>query len=457
MPTDTDVGLARVVVVAPRRRVDLALPEQIPLGYLLPAVLAHAGEAAESSGNHSGWLLRRRDGSLLDTALGAAAQRVRDGELLYLVPAGADWPEPEYDDVVEAIAAGARHGGLLWDARATRWTAVGVAGVLVAAVIGVCLWHGPQWTLPGALCLLLAAGCLVGGAILSHVSGQPGMGLAVSGYAVPAAFVGGLLVLDRATPLAELGAPHVVNGSTAVLLAAVLGHLTVGVQHWLFVAAGTAGAVGCAAGIAALTRLDGTQTAAGLVALLVLLLPAWPVLAARVGRLPLPELPRSAADLMRDEPPPPAVVTAAAVARGDRILTGLLVGSGVASATGLVILAVAGGTAARATAAVAGAVYLLRARLFPTVRHRLPMVTCGVAGLTALLATGDRGGALWTVPALAAGGVLAIVLGVRYAGRRPSVYLARLAEVLEIVLLLAVAPLACGTLGVYSFMRGIAG
>ncbi|WP_374216088.1 EsaB/YukD family protein, partial [Frankia sp. AiPs1] len=46
MGVDADIGLARVAVVAPGRRIDLALPELVPLGALLPAVLRHAGEEA---------------------------------------------------------------------------------------------------------------------------------------------------------------------------------------------------------------------------------------------------------------------------------------------------------------------------------------------------------------------------------------------------------------------------
>ena len=37
-------GLARVTISAPQRRVDVALPEQVPLAELLPEVLRHAGE-----------------------------------------------------------------------------------------------------------------------------------------------------------------------------------------------------------------------------------------------------------------------------------------------------------------------------------------------------------------------------------------------------------------------------
>ena len=101
------IGLARVTISAPQRRVDVALPEHVPLAELLPEVLRHAGEGLADDGEqHGGWVLRRTDGVALATAQGSVAQGVRDGEVLHLVPPTSEWPELEYDDVVEAIADG---------------------------------------------------------------------------------------------------------------------------------------------------------------------------------------------------------------------------------------------------------------------------------------------------------------------------------------------------------------
>ena len=44
------VGLARVTISAPQRRVDVALPEHVPLAELLPEVLRHAGEGLADDG-----------------------------------------------------------------------------------------------------------------------------------------------------------------------------------------------------------------------------------------------------------------------------------------------------------------------------------------------------------------------------------------------------------------------
>ena len=103
------LGLARVTVNTPHRRVDVALPEQIAIAELLPELLQHAGEAfADEGERHGGWVLRRADGTALTGEKSLHQQGVRDGQVLHLVPARAQWPELEYDDVVEAIAEGAR-------------------------------------------------------------------------------------------------------------------------------------------------------------------------------------------------------------------------------------------------------------------------------------------------------------------------------------------------------------
>src|SRR5258706_9086458 len=113
------VGLARVTISAPQRRVDVALPEHVPLAELLPEVLRHAGEGLADDGEkHGGWLLRRTDGGALATGQGLFPQGVRDGEGLHLVPAREEGPELQDDDVGEAIAEGAPPRRAVWSPEA---------------------------------------------------------------------------------------------------------------------------------------------------------------------------------------------------------------------------------------------------------------------------------------------------------------------------------------------------
>ncbi len=92
----------------------------------------------------------------------------------------------------------------------------------------------------------------------------------------------------------------------------------------LFTAGIVIGALGLIAGAVALTPLGAPATAASLVAALALLAPALPLLSVRLGKVPLPVLPRTSDDLLNQEPTPPALATYAMVARADEILTGCL-------------------------------------------------------------------------------------------------------------------------------------
>src|SRR5215468_5296116 len=106
MTTPGGLSLARLTVATPQRRLDIALPEHVRIAELLPYLLRHAGEGSADEGEqHGGWALRQATGTLLDSTRPLAAQGVRDGELLHLVPRRADWPELAYDDVVEVIAS----------------------------------------------------------------------------------------------------------------------------------------------------------------------------------------------------------------------------------------------------------------------------------------------------------------------------------------------------------------
>ena len=63
MPTSTS-GLARITIRAPRRRIDLAIPHQVPLAEMLPEVVLRSGEGndPQTLTATGGWMLRRADG-----------------------------------------------------------------------------------------------------------------------------------------------------------------------------------------------------------------------------------------------------------------------------------------------------------------------------------------------------------------------------------------------------------
>jgi type VII secretion integral membrane protein EccD len=286
-------------------------------------------------------------------------------------------------------------------------------------------------------------------------------GAVVAAVGLPAAFVGGLLILAGGEKLYRLGAPHLLTACAALAVAGFIGYVGTGVVPRVFIAGTAAGVVGGLTALLAYTWIDAAQSAAIAVSVVLLLTPALPLISVRMGKVPMPALPRSVEDLVRDDPMPPAVETYAAVARADELFTGLLIGTVVAAIASVAVLTRAGGIAAPLLAGIVSSAYLLRARHFPAVRHRIPLLVAGLVGL-ALLATGlaarfTATGRVTMGVVLVVAAAIAVGSGVRYAYRVPSVYLGRIADILDVVLVLAVVPVAAAVLGLYSFMRGLAG
>jgi type VII secretion integral membrane protein EccD len=460
-------GLARVTIAAPSRRVDVALPDTVPVAELLPALLRSAGEGLADDGQqHGGWVLRTTEGAVVDPARSLAAQELRDGEVLHLVPRRVEWPELDYDDVVDAIARDARRESRSWGSAATRRTGLAVVPVAVLAVLGLVLASGPSWTAPGGVALALAALLLLGGVTVARALGDAGAGMVLAVSALPAAALGGLLVLQGGQSLGDLQPAQWLLAAAVLLAAALLGYVGVADRtHWCVAAVVVAVLVAGVAGAAALTPLDGRGAAALLVALVVVLTPAVPLLSIRIGKLPLPALPTTAEDLLADAPQVPRPRVQARVRRTDELLTGMLGGGALLTAAGSVELVHGGvdeaGVAPVLLAGLVAAASLLRARLFPAVRHRVPLLLAGVAGLLAVVAavTDAEPSARLAigVPVLVVAAALAFAAGLAYQQRLPSPYLGRLGDVLDVLVVMAVLPAAFVVVGLFGYVRGIAG
>jgi type VII secretion integral membrane protein EccD len=440
-------GLAKVTVNAPRRRLDVALPEHAPLAELLPELLRQAGVGLADEGQaHGGWVLRRVDGVALTGGTGLVAQGVRDGDVLYLGPARGAWPELEYDDVVDAIAAGARRYGRSWDAGATRATGLAVAGValLLGALALVRSPAGP--VVSGGLGLAVAAVLVLAGAVVSRAYADAVSGAALAAFALPYGLAGGAALV--APGVTGPGAPRLLVGAVAVLLVAAAAMVAIGHGLRIFVGAATAGALGAAAALTGY-RLPAAGTAAIVLSALLVGAGAVPVLAVRLGNLPMPVL-------AGQEPErPDRARVYAAVVRTDEILTGLLSGLSVAAVCCAVVLARSGGTGGVLLVLVSSVGLLLRGRLFATVRQRLPLLVAGCAGLGALLLHWPDRSA--TPFALLAAALVAAVAGIRYRGRPPGPYLGRAADLLDAACVVSAVPVAVAVLGLYGRVRGMIG
>ncbi|MEU6265755.1 type VII secretion integral membrane protein EccD [Saccharopolyspora shandongensis] len=454
-------GLVRVTIAAPRRRIDMALPEHAAVAELLPGLLARAGEGLADDGvTGGGWQLRRVDGTAFDLDRTLGSHRVRDGEVLHLAPRRISWPELEYDDLVDAIATGSGHTGRAWGPRHTR--VAGLASGAAAVLLGLVavLRAGPPWTSPALWALGTAVLMLAAGVVLARAVGDADAGAVLAGVALPFAFAGGGLLLAGRNPVTELSAGHLTFAGALLLLAGLVGYLGVTAAQSLFAGAVTVGLLGVLAGwLATIDGLAGYQVAAvvggGLLALSTVFAP----LALRLGRVPMPVLPRSTADLVGDDPPPPLELVHAAVARADGLLTGMLTGASVVVMCCLVALVGRADASSVVMTAVLAVGFLLRARLYPILRQRVPLLLTGMFGVGFLVVGPGvtAGGLVFAGPLLLVVAAAVIAAGILLSTRAANPYLGRFAEYSEILVMVAIVPVVCAVLGLYGYVRGLGG
>jgi type VII secretion integral membrane protein EccD len=452
----TGSTLVRVTVAAPARRMDLALPERSPVAELLPNLLRQAGEnLADDAVTTGGWVLHRADGTPVDATRPLGGQGIRDGEVLHLVPRRVQWPELEYDDLVDAIAGGASRIGRRWGPAHTRLAGPVVVAVTVGLVLAALLRAGPPWPVRGSAALTVAVLLLLVGTVLARAAGDAQTGSAVAALALPTAFAGGALLLGGSLPLSAFGAAQLLGGCAPLLLAAVIGHVGTVDRAAVFVGGATVALlVGPVAWAVTADALDGRGGAAVLAGAVLLFSPQFGPLSVRLGRVPMPVLPLSAADLVRDDPQPPRQAVYAAVLRADGFLTGMLAGAAGAAAAAEVVLARSDDRMTVVLLVLLCLGFGIRARLYPVLRQRLPMLLTCLVGGTALAA--GLPGSL-AVPVLLLVAVCALTAARVYSGRSPGAVIGRYTELVEIALVLTYVPLICLVLGLFGLARGWGG
>ncbi|GAA3734513.1 type VII secretion integral membrane protein EccD [Plantactinospora mayteni] len=456
-------GFSRVTVVAPRSRVDLALPADVPLADLLPTVLGYAGdELADDPAARNGWTLSRMGGAALDSSRSPAQLEVRDGELLYLRPRGEEAPLPVFDDVVDAVATAARERTGRWSPAATR--ALGLTlGVLalVGGAVAVLLAGPPQ--LPGGLVGLgLSAALLLGAVVLARAVGDARSATVFALVALVYAAVGGLLVVAEDRTVGQLAPPHVLVAATAVVLAVAAAAIGVGDAEPVFLCgAACAAALLVAAAIRVLFDVGTPAAAAVTVTLVFATLPLLPMFAYRLGRLPDPSVPSDPEHLRQDEHSVDGRQTLTRSDRAAAFLAGMLSALAIIGAVAAVAVS-SDGIRGLALCVVLGLTMMARARWFLSRAQRLPLLGGGAVALAAaVVAAYDDLGLAWRLTLLL--GVLLVIAAISIGfalagGRRPSSPVwGRTLDILEVVLILAIFPLAVWVGGLLGWIRAIRG
>ena len=466
MSPSTGTDLCRVTIVAPRRRIDLSLPAEIPLVQLLPTLLRVSGDDLADRGlGHSGWMLQKLDGPPLDTGLTLVQLGVRDGEALYFRPRMSLIPDMAFDDVADVVATGKKERSDRWRPDTTRRFGLGVAAAAFAVGTAPLLTYGPPWRIPAIVAGMVAVLLVLMAAALSRAVGDSAGG-AVFGYAsLPYAFLSGLLAPARADlSLFHLGGPHLLTAFAATTVVAVLAGFGVADGLPWFVGIAFASLIGTIAGGVALafSGISGPGIAAAAVAIAVALSALIPTLSFRLARVPLPPLPANAEELRSDT----TVVDGKALLRrtvaADRFATGLVAGIALIAAVALVFLVFAPGWPGPVMAAVVSTTLLLRARIFSGRSQRAWMLLVGMGG-TGLLAVAMsfRGspatGLTLVLPAVLAVAAIAITMGMWLPGNKPSPFWGRAGDIIDMIAVVALVPLALAVLGVYSAIRGLGG
>ena len=220
-----------------------------------------------------------------------AAAALRDGDVLYLSPRERYVEPMIFDDVVDAIASAAEHSRSAWRPDVARRIAIGAAGVLfVGATLLLCASLAGTAIIPaGAAIVAILA--LVGGGALSRAYGDAGAGAGCAIAGIPAALLAGMTALPPHQPWTLAAAP-VALGLGAVTVYGVPAVVMVADRLPWFVAAIVA--AGSGAITAAVVRLGEVHAASGAAVLAAAATAAAaiaPMLAMRLGRLPLPRVP----------------------------------------------------------------------------------------------------------------------------------------------------------------------
>ncbi|MEO3798939.1 type VII secretion integral membrane protein EccD [Nonomuraea sp. B1E8] len=448
-----------VTIVGPRRKADLALPADVPLPNVLPSLLRALGEVGGDAAAAPGWTLQRLGGAPLDLGQSLGALGVLDGEILYLRPREAILPPALYDDVADVVASGVRDGGV-WSAKHTRLVgAGGAAGLLILGGFGLAVsgMPGVTVTIVAALLTLLL---VVTGALLSRAVGDSMAGALIGHAALPYGFVAGLFA-PGGTPLA-FGVPHLLSAfACTALVAAVAGAvISDGVPGFL----GTAVAA-TVAGICAAVIMVWSAPPAGVAALAIAVLlafsPLVPTLSFKLAKVPLPAMPTTAEELRSDNQRLDAAAIQERTRGAQRYATGMIAAIALSALMALVLLVFADGWVAAVMMVSLSLTLIMRARVFRGFGQRIWLIGAGLAGLSmlalSLISSGGIVGSLAVAIGVLWVALTSVGIGLWLPTGKPSPFWGRAADILDLVLIVQLFPLALGVLEVYTWVRGLSG
>lgn len=428
-------ALLRLSVQSEGRRLDIAIPAQVPVIEFLPGFARSLG-VLDASMTSAGYALQRADGSTVDPSLGASAQGIVDGEVLTLVRGGLVAQPRVYDDIVEAVIDATAQQNRPWTTRDNARTALAVS----LALLGVCavLLLAAGRALPlgalvagGGAVVLLVVSAVV--ARLGQREAGQGLGMAASVFAAVAGFLAIPASFDMwGWPLAAAGGGAFVIAGVALALTRERAEL----QLTPLVAGGALGVTGT---LAAFFPAPTVWTL--MVGIVATLAGALPWLAMSTTRLRVAS-PQNDVEIFADPQPIDADDVAARVAQGKRILIALRLALAAAILVATPLVAAQNATGALVCAlAFAGMMFPSRqtyARAGVLTVMATGILGLVVAGVVASLAQPGLRVGILVVLLIATVSVVTIAL----LAPKTRLRLIRVADTAELLVLAALLPLA---------------
>ncbi|MEV6474170.1 type VII secretion integral membrane protein EccD [Streptomyces sp. NPDC051657] len=463
--TDTQVAeLCRLTVRAPAKSIDLAVPADVPVADLLPAVLGYAGDDLEEAGiDHGGWVLQRLGGEPLDEELTLDSYGLRDGDTLYLRPRAEALPEVHLDDLVDGIATTMRDHPFGWTPKVSRWVLLGIVVAVLAGGVLVIAWPGGSSLSRSVFATVAGLLLLAGAGAASRAVGDAGAGAALGFMVGPYLALAGWLL-----PGGELAGPHAYETLGARLLAAsaamaggaVLSLAVVAAFAALFLSVAVVSLFAAVAAVLLLTTDLAPVHAAGILAVLAVVLGAFvPSLAFRMSGMRMPPLPTNAQQLQEGIEPHAASAVSARAILADGWMTSLYGAVGLVGAACVAILARERELAEIIMTVALCLLLVLHARGLGNIWQRMSLVAPGIFGLLLLVLVAapaaSPGNRLVTAAGLLAAAAAVAIAAWTVPGRRLVPYWGRAGELLHSALAIAVLPLALWVLGVYGALRAI--
>lgn len=473
--TSADEDIARVTVISPNRRVDLALPGQVTLGEVLPSIVRFAGLESNSVSEavHT-WVLQRFGEDPLDPHRAISQLGLNDGETLHLRQRENALPDAAFDDVVDAVATSTERRPS-WEPKHSQRLAL---GVMVTILVGLPLMlmfqpmrqnnlreiarmlvpQGPAALYAGIAAGALAFGCTIAAVAVSRAAGEYKVSSAFAWTAVAlATFAGyGALPAGSTPPL------RLTIAASAALVVAAACAMAAGVQVMgLFTAAVTAGLMLIAAAVMVVQPTWILSTSAVTIAVMVGVTSMLPTWSYRIARIALPAVPPDAQAMMADETPVQSDIVARALL-ADRLIAAFLVATCAVISAFSIPLMLSGRWWALGFAGSVGLALALRSRAFVGLQQRLALLLSGI-----FVMLGTFGFALVKLPPVWQGVISAIVIVAAvlllavYATSMYNTIIAptwgRAGDILEWVAMLAMVPLLLGVLELYTRVRALGG